>query len=70
MLHYDCKDLGLLCWNLKTTVVKVVLVSLKHNRFCEQAISSSQLCSQSILCTNFCAHVTQWTVHAICEGLN
>ena len=33
--------------------VLVVLILLKHNGLCGQAINSSQLCSQSILCTNF-----------------
>ena len=28
------------------------------NGLCGRGVSSSQLCSQSIPCTNFCAHVT------------
>ena len=35
----------------------VVVIILKHNGLCGQAISTSQLCSQSIIGTNFCAHV-------------
>ena len=43
---------------IKNAVVAVVLVFLKHNSLCGQAISSSQLCSQLIPCTHFRARVT------------
>ena len=46
------------CVGIKNAVVVVVLIFLKHNGLCGQAISSSQLCSQSIPCTNFRARVT------------
>ena len=57
---------------IKNAVVVVVLIFLKHNDLCGQAISSSQLCSESMPCTNLHAHYvhTVVTMHAICEGLN
>ena len=42
---------------IKNAVVVVVLIFLKHDGLCGQMISSSHLCSESILCMNFCAHV-------------
>ena len=56
---------------IKNTVVVVVVIFLKHNDLCGQVVSSSQLCSQSILCKVVCMHVmcTVLTVHAVCEGL-
>ena len=42
---------------IKNPLVVVVLILFKHNGLSGQAISSSQLCSQSILCTVFCACV-------------
>ena len=38
---------------IKNAVVVVVLIFLKHNGLCGQTINSSQLCSQSVSCTNF-----------------
>ena len=38
---------------IKNAVVVVALIFLKHNGLCGEAISSSQLCSQSTPCTNF-----------------
>ena len=46
------------CVGISSNVVVVVLIFLKHNDLCGQAVSSSQLCSQSTQCTHFCAHVT------------
>ena len=43
---------------IKNTVAVVVLIFLKHNGLCGQAISGFQLCSQSIPRTNFRARVT------------
>ena len=53
---------------IKKAVVEVVFIFLKHKGLCRQVINSSQLCSQSIPCTNFHAHVTPFaclvvTVH-------
>ena len=65
MLYYGCKDSGLLCWKFNAMVV-AVLIFLKHNGLCGQAISSSQLCYQSISFTDFCACVLSLvcTLHA------
>ena len=51
---------------IKNAVVVVVLIFLKHNCLCGQAISNFQLCSQSIPCTNFRACATPFasTLHA------
>ena len=66
------------CVGIKNAVIMVILIFLKHNGLCQQAISSSQLCSQSILCTHFRACVMLFacyvtcmvvTVHVICDGL-
>ena len=38
---------------IKNAVVVIVCISLKHNGLSGQAMSSSQLSSQSILCINF-----------------
>ena len=45
---------------IKNAVVVVVLIFLKHNGLCGYTITSSQLCSQSISCTNFRARVTSF----------
>ena len=43
---------------IKSAVVVVVLIFLKHNGVSGWAISSCQFCLQSILCKNFYARVT------------
>ena len=56
----------------KNAVVVIVLIFLKDNGLCGKAISSSQLCSQSIPCTCNAVYVhvkcTIVTMHTICEG--
>ena len=55
----------------------LLVVHILHNGLSGQAISSSQLCFQSIpiqfssACNDVCVHVTCTvaTVHMICEGL-
>ena len=69
MLYYGCKlsGFGTTLLEIKNAVVVVALIFLMHNSLCRQPISSSQLCSQSMPCTNFCAHVMLFTctLHAL-----
>ena len=50
---------------IKNTVVVVGPIFLKYNGLCGQAISSFQLCSQSIPCMNFRARVTSFASHYV-----
>ena len=69
MLYYGYKlsGFGTTLLEMKNAVVVVALIFLMHNSLCRQPISSSQLCSQSMPCTNFCAHVMLFTctLHAL-----
>ena len=51
MLYYGCKDSGLLCWKLKMLWLWLYFFEAYWSG---QSISSSQLCSQLIPCTNTC----------------
>ena len=51
MLYYGCNDSGLLCWKLKTLCGCSSF--LKNSGLYRQGISSCQLSSQLIPCTNF-----------------
>ena len=53
MVYYGHKNSGLLFWKIKNAVVLVVLIFLKHNGLCGQAISSSQLWQVDSTVDNF-----------------
>ena len=85
MLYYGCKDLGLLCWKLKTLVV-VVLIFFKNNGLCGRLADSNYFYTEefctvhesltmhkfSCTCSVVSMHniCTVATVHTICEGLS
>ena len=59
MLQYGCNDSELLRWNLKTAVVVVNLIFLKHNGLCGRLTDSNySYADESIPCTNFRVCVT------------
>ena len=54
LLHYGCKESGLLCWKFKNPVVVVLVIFLKHNGLCGRLVDSNYFhVDEPIPCTNF-----------------